>query len=48
MIGCAHNAIVSALTEETRDWGEQINALHCLQASEPLSGVDETMLEVAP
>lgn len=38
---------LSALTEETRDLREQTKALHCLQASEPPSGVDETMLEAA-
>ena len=37
---------LSVLTEETRDLREQIKAPHCLQASEPPSGIDETMLGV--
>lgn len=35
-------------TEETRDLRGQIKIPHCLQASEPPSGIDETTLEVAP
>ena len=42
-----HAMRTNALTEETRDCREQIKAPHCLQASEPPSGIDETMAKAA-
>ena len=45
LIGCTKR--IDKLTEETRDLREHIEAPHCLQASEPPSGIDETTPEAA-
>ena len=42
-----HVKRIGVLTEETRDLREQIEVPHCLQASEPPSGICEYVLEVA-
>ena len=47
LIGCPRTRS-KALTEETSDLMEQTKAPHCLQASKPPSGIDETVLEVGP